>query len=45
VPVIAVVGGAIFLGEPVTLRMVSAAVLVLGGIALSNARWVRAGHS
>ncbi|MEN8895857.1 MAG: DMT family transporter [Yoonia sp.] len=45
VPVIAVVAGAIFLAEPITARMGIAGVLVLGGIALSNARWVPAGRS
>ncbi len=33
VPVIAILGGAVFLGEPVTLIIVLAAALVLGGIA------------
>lgn len=35
VPVIAVMGGTLFLQEPVTLRLVVAGLLVLGGIALS----------
>lgn len=35
VPVIAVAGGLVFLGEPVSLRFVIAAVLVLAGIAVS----------
>lgn len=35
VPVIAVAGGMAFLGEPLTLRIVLASVLVLGGIAIS----------
>ena len=34
VPVIAAVGGVVFLGEPVTLRLVLASVAILGGIAL-----------
>jgi len=34
VPVIAAVGGIVFLGEPVTLRLALAAVAILGGIAL-----------
>ncbi len=34
VPVIAALGGILFLGEPVTLRIVLAAVAILGGIAL-----------
>ena len=34
VPVIAALGGVAFLGEPLTLRMVLAAVAVLAGIAL-----------
>ncbi len=34
VPVIAAVGGILFLGEPVTLRFVLAAVAILGGIVL-----------
>ena len=35
VPVIAVAGGVVFLGEAVSLRMVLASVLVLGGVAVS----------
>lgn len=35
VPVIAVLGGALFLAEPVTLRLILAGGLVLGGIGLS----------
>ena len=35
VPVIAALGGVVFLGEHPTLRLVGAAVLILGGIALS----------
>jgi drug/metabolite transporter (DMT)-like permease len=34
VPVIAAVGGIVFLSEPVTLRLVLASVAILGGIAL-----------
>jgi len=34
VPVIAAVGGIVFLGEPVTLRLALASVAILGGIAL-----------
>jgi drug/metabolite transporter (DMT)-like permease len=34
VPVIAALGGIIFLGEPVTLRLALASVAILGGIAL-----------
>jgi drug/metabolite transporter (DMT)-like permease len=34
VPVIAAVGGIIFLGEPMTLRLILASVAILGGIAL-----------
>ena len=34
VPVIAALGGAIFLGEPITLRLVLASLAILGGIAL-----------
>lgn len=34
VPVIAAVGGIVFLGEPMTLRLVLASVAILGGIAL-----------
>jgi drug/metabolite transporter (DMT)-like permease len=34
VPVIAALGGIVFLGEPITLRLAVAAVAVLGGIAL-----------
>ena len=35
VPVIAAVGGVLLLGEQLTLRLVGAAVLILGGIALA----------
>ena len=34
VPVIAALGGIVFLGEPLTLRLVLASVAILGGIAL-----------
>jgi len=34
VPVIAALGGIVFLGEPVTLRLFLASVAILGGIAL-----------
>jgi drug/metabolite transporter (DMT)-like permease len=34
VPVIAAVGGIVFLGEPITLRLVLASVAILGGIVL-----------
>ena len=34
-PVIAVAAGALLLAEPVTLRLVASAVLVLGGVALT----------
>ncbi len=34
VPVIATLGGVVFVQEPVTLRLVLASVLILGGIAL-----------
>ena len=34
VPVIATIGGAIFLGEPITLRLLIASTAILGGIAL-----------
>lgn len=45
VPVIAVAAGGIFLKEPISLRMIIAGVLVLGGIAVSNAQRVPAGRS
>ncbi len=45
VPVIAIVAGALLLSEPVSLRMVAASALVLGGIALSNGRWVPRRHN
>lgn len=38
VPVIAVAGGMVFLGEPVTWRFVGAAVLVIGGVLVSMRR-------
>jgi drug/metabolite transporter (DMT)-like permease len=34
VPVLAAIGGIVFLGEPVTLRVLAASVAILGGIAL-----------
>ncbi|HOY16088.1 MAG TPA: EamA family transporter, partial [Haliscomenobacter sp.] len=34
VPVIAALGGIVFLGEPLTLRLVLAALAILGGIGL-----------
>ena len=34
VPVIAALGGIVFLGEPITLRLALASVAILGGIAL-----------
>ena len=34
VPIIAALGGTIFLGEPITLRLALASVAILGGIAL-----------
>lgn len=40
VPVIAVVAGVVFLDEPLTLRLAIAGALVLGGIAVSNVKWV-----
>ena len=44
VPVIAVLAGVLFLAEPVSVRLIAAGVLVLGGIAVSNVRWVPARH-
>ena len=38
VPIIAMAGGMVFLSEPLTLRFVLAAMLVLGGVALSLRR-------
>ena len=38
VPIIAVAGGVIFLSEPLTMRLVAAGVLVLGGIGVSLIR-------
>ena len=38
VPVIAAAGGIVFLGEPVTLRLVIASTVILGGVALVIAR-------
>ena len=34
VPVIAALGGIVFLGEPITLRLILASLAILGGIAL-----------
>jgi drug/metabolite transporter (DMT)-like permease len=34
VPVIAALGGIVFLGEPVTMRLTLASVAILGGVAL-----------
>lgn len=45
VPVIAIAGGVLFLGEPLTLRIVIAAIVVLGGIAVAvTASPAQAGH-
>ena len=44
VPVIAMAGGMVFLGEALSLRFVLASVLVLGGVALSVLRPRRAGR-
>lgn len=41
VPVIAAVGGIVFLGEPVSLRLLLASVVILGGIALVVAQPAR----
>jgi drug/metabolite transporter (DMT)-like permease len=38
VPVIAAAGGLVFMGEPVTLRLVISAILILGGVGLTLAR-------
>ena len=38
VPVIAMAGGMVFLAEPVTLRFVGAAVLVIAGVLISMRR-------
>jgi drug/metabolite transporter (DMT)-like permease len=35
VPVITVAGGLVFLGEPLTMRLVLSAAIVIGGIALA----------
>jgi drug/metabolite transporter (DMT)-like permease len=47
VPILAAVGGIVFLGEPLSLRLVLSAVIVLGGIALAlwarGESWSRAG--
>jgi len=43
VPVIAVAGGVVFLGEDVSLRLVLASVLVLGGVAVSLSPGRRSG--
>ena len=44
VPVIAVIAGVLFLGEPLSARLVIAGALVIGGIALSNVKWAPAGR-
>jgi drug/metabolite transporter (DMT)-like permease len=41
VPVLAAAGGVIFLSEPVTVRLIVAAVLILGGVALALTRTER----
>ena len=41
VPVIAAAGAVVFLAEPVTIRLIVAAVLILGGVALALRRNVR----
>jgi drug/metabolite transporter (DMT)-like permease len=38
VPILAAVGGALFLSEVVSLRLVASAILVLGGIAMTIGR-------
>ncbi len=43
VPVIAVVGGVVFLGEDVSLRLILASMLVLGGVAVSLSQGRRSG--
>lgn len=45
VPVIAVLAGTVFLGEPLSFRLIMAGLLVLGGIAVSNVRWAPVGRS
>lgn len=45
VPVIAVIAGILLLEEAFTARMMIAGLLVLGGIAVSNVRWVPAGRN
>ena len=45
VPVIAALGGIIFLGEPITLRLALASVAILGGIALVIQKKHRAGKA
>ncbi|MEO9163366.1 MAG: hypothetical protein ABI349_13380, partial [Casimicrobiaceae bacterium] len=42
VPVIAAVGGIVFLGEPITLRLALTSIAILGGIALVTAQDKRA---
>jgi len=44
VPVLAVGGGVVFLAEPLTLRLLVAGLLVLGGIAVATIRSAPAGH-
>jgi drug/metabolite transporter (DMT)-like permease len=41
VPVLAAAGGVVFLGEVLTLRLVAAASLILGGIALAIVQHAR----
>lgn len=45
VPVIAAAGGVLFLGEPVTLRLLLSSLAILGGLALFFAQRRRAGNS
>jgi drug/metabolite transporter (DMT)-like permease len=44
VPVLAAMGGIIFLGEPMTLRLILSSLAILGGIALVILEKKRAGH-
>jgi drug/metabolite transporter (DMT)-like permease len=44
VPVIAALGGIVFLGEPLTLRLVLSSAAILGGIALVILEKRRAGY-
>ena len=45
IPIVAIIGGALFLGETITIRMIFAMVLILSGMAILNQREATVGES